>query len=41
MFGEYALYCDQRVVALICDDQVFVKITDPGKAYVGERYEEG
>ena len=27
MFGEYALYCDDRVVALVCDDQIFVKIT--------------
>ncbi len=25
MFGEYALYCDARVVALICDNQVFLK----------------
>ena len=41
MFGEYALYCDERVVALICDDQVFVKITDPGKAFVGSKYQEG
>lgn len=28
MFGEYALYCDEKVVALICDDQLFVKITE-------------
>lgn len=41
MFGEYTLYCDERVVALICDDQIFVKITEPGEAYMGERYEEG
>lgn len=41
MFGEYALYCDERVVALICDDQVFVKITEPGKAYLGSNYREG
>jgi DNA transformation protein len=41
MFGEYALYCDERVVALICDDQVFVKITDLGKAFVGSKYAEG
>ncbi|HXK37827.1 MAG TPA: TfoX/Sxy family protein [Candidatus Paceibacterota bacterium] len=26
MFGEYALYCDSKVVALICDDLLFVKI---------------
>jgi TfoX/Sxy family transcriptional regulator of competence genes len=41
MFGEYALYCDNKVVALVCDDQLFVKITEPGKALVGERYVEG
>ena len=26
MFGEYALYADGKVVALICDDLVYVKI---------------
>lgn len=25
MFGEYALYLDGRVIALVCDDTVFVK----------------
>jgi TfoX/Sxy family transcriptional regulator of competence genes len=40
MSGEYALYCDERVVALICDDQVFVKITKPGKLFVGSNYQE-
>ncbi|WP_309668320.1 TfoX/Sxy family protein [Tabrizicola sp.] len=29
MFGEYALYLDGKVVALVCDDQLFVKAT-PG-----------
>jgi len=24
MFGEYALYCDAKVVALVCDDQLFI-----------------
>lgn len=41
MFGEYALYCGGKVVALICDDTLFVKITDAGKAYVGAYYQEG
>lgn len=41
MFGEYALYYGGKVVALICDDLLFVKITEAGKAFVGERYEEG
>lgn len=35
MFGEYALYCNGRVVALVCDDTLFVKITDAGRALVG------
>ena len=41
MFGEYALYCGEKVVALVCDHQLFVKITAPGKALVGKRYAEG
>ena len=41
MFGESALDCGEKVVALVCDDQLFVKITAPGKALVGTRYAEG
>jgi TfoX/Sxy family transcriptional regulator of competence genes len=29
MFGEYALYLDGKVVALVCDDQLYLKPT-PG-----------
>jgi TfoX/Sxy family transcriptional regulator of competence genes len=36
MFGEYAVYCDGKVVALICDNQLFVKPTAAGKAFIGE-----
>jgi TfoX/Sxy family transcriptional regulator of competence genes len=36
MFGEYAIYCDERVVALVCDDKLFIKPTPPGKAFIGE-----
>lgn len=36
MFGEYALYLDGKVVGLVCDNQVFIKITEPGKALLGE-----
>lgn len=35
MFGEYALYCDEKVVALICDDQLFVKPTEIGEKMLG------
>jgi TfoX/Sxy family transcriptional regulator of competence genes len=27
MFGEYALYLDGKVVALVCDDTLFIKPT--------------
>ena len=36
MFGEYAVYCDGKVVALICDNQLFVKPTKGGRAFIGE-----
>jgi len=26
MFGEYGLYCDEKIVAFVCDDTLFVKI---------------
>lgn len=35
MFGEYALFCDGKMVALVCDDQLFVKPTEAGRAYLG------
>lgn len=35
MFGEYAVYCDGKVVALICDNQLFVKQSKSGRAYIG------
>jgi DNA transformation protein len=41
MFGEYALYCDGKVVGLVCDDTLYVKITDRGKIFAGEYYQEG
>lgn len=30
MFGEYGLYCDRKYFGLVCDNQLFVKITEPG-----------
>jgi DNA transformation protein and related proteins len=34
MFGEYTIYCDDKVVALVCDNQLFLKITQPGRGIV-------
>lgn len=36
MFGEYAVYCNNKVVALVCDDMLFVKPTPSGKVFIGE-----
>jgi TfoX/Sxy family transcriptional regulator of competence genes len=36
MFGEYGIYCRGKIVALFCDDQLFVKPTVTGKAFIGE-----
>lgn len=36
MFGEYAIYVNEKVVALVCDNQLFVKPTPGGRAFVGE-----
>ena len=39
MFGEFALYSKGKVVALICDNQLFVKPTSLGKKYIGQYLE--
>lgn len=39
MFGEYGIYCDEKIVALVCDDQLFVKPTTAGITYMGEYIE--
>ena len=36
MFGEYAVYCDSKVIALICDNRLFVKKTEAGRKYIGD-----
>lgn len=34
MFGEYGLYCDEKIVGLICDDTFFLK-PSPASAGLG------
>jgi TfoX/Sxy family transcriptional regulator of competence genes len=36
MFGEYGIYCRGKIVALFCDDQLFVKPTAAGKVFIGK-----
>ena len=35
MFGEYGVYCDGKIVALICDDQLFIKPTEAAREIIG------
>jgi len=39
MFGEYAVYCDSKVVALVCDNQLYLKPTPAGRALLGTAIE--
>ena len=41
MFGEYALYHEGKVVGLICNDTLYIKITEEGIKFVGKYYKEG
>jgi TfoX/Sxy family transcriptional regulator of competence genes len=36
MFGEYAVYADGKVVALIADNKLYVKPTEGGRKFIGE-----
>jgi len=36
MFGEYAIYCDAKVVGLICDNRLFIKPTAGGRSFIGD-----
>ena len=36
MFGEYGLYCDGKVFAFVGNDQLFLKPTEAGRAYIGD-----
>lgn len=36
MFGEFGVFRDGKMVAVICDDQFYVKPTAGGRKYLGE-----
>jgi len=36
MFGEFGLYSDGKFFGVICDDRLFVKPTEGGRAFIGE-----
>ena len=35
MFGEYCVYCNGKVIGLICDNKLFIKPTEAGKSFIG------
>ena len=36
MFGEHGVYCDRKMVAMICNGQLFVKPTAGRRAFAGD-----
>ncbi len=39
MFGEYCLYLAGKPVGLVCDDQLYLKPTQAGRAMLGDAVE--
>ncbi|TFH34683.1 MAG: TfoX family protein [Bacteroidia bacterium] len=35
MFGEYVVYSDGKVFGLVCDNKLFIKPTEGGRAFIG------
>ena len=36
MMGDYCIYCDGILFGLICDNNLYLKVTEPGKALLKE-----
>lgn len=36
MFGEYGIYSDGKMFAVICDNKLFIKPTVSGRNFIGE-----
>jgi len=39
MFGEYGLFCDKKIFALVCDNKLFIKPTEAGRAFIKDGFE--
>ena len=35
MFGEYGIYCDEKLFGVICDNRLFIKPTSKGREFIG------
>jgi len=40
MFGEYGIFLDGKMVAMVCDDRLFVKSLDASLEVLGTQWEE-
>jgi TfoX/Sxy family transcriptional regulator of competence genes len=40
MFGEYGLYFDDKMFALVCDNKLFIKPTISGREFITDLVEE-
>ena len=40
MLSEFAIYCEGKIVVLICDDHLFIKKTEIGRVFIGDVIEE-
>ena len=40
MFGEYGLFSEGKMFGMVCDDRLFFKPTEGGRAYIGEVVED-
>lgn len=39
MFGEYGIYSDGKIFALVCDNALYIKPTEAGRMFIGEPVE--
>lgn len=35
MFGEYGIYCDEKLFGVICDNKLYIKPTIKGREFIG------
>lgn len=35
MFGEYGIYADDKFFGLVCDNKLYIKPTEAGRAFIG------
>ncbi len=39
MFGEFGLYTEGKIFAVICDNRLFIKPTEGGRTFIGDPVE--